>query len=131
MNASDLRIGNLITYQEGGPDTKQEVVVDIPILKVIKNENKGWKRYQPINITEERLISLDFESITDFRFIKEIELGLYLEFIDVSGGLFPVLHQASEFASEPNNTMYLNKIEHLHELQNFWYLFSGGKELNK
>ncbi len=122
MKASELRIGNLVDYNEGG------------IFKVIGIHEFGidcedeieiiymeYENFNPIPLTEEWLLNLGFKEYKDFGYktgcFDYIKYGFsYL--IDTKK--IRIMHKG-------NNMSHIlqNKVHYVHQLQNLYFALTG------
>lgn len=127
MEASELRIGNIITVdnethrplETGYPHIVKEIRKESVVVTLIGVElieyGQLYKYLKPVPLTEEWLKEFGYESIQElvshFEELVEEHTGLYLNYYEDDGILF-------------------FKSLKVHELQNYWY-WNTGKELVK
>ena len=109
MEAKELRIGNWV-YQ-----TIDKKNITIEVFD-IRNIIDGWKSYEPIPLTEERLLKLG--NAEKKRFPDEVDVYDRFRFIwkDAYKYWYVVTIKSKE---------YLTKIEFVHEYQNFIFALTG------
>lgn len=119
MKVQDLRVGNLLTY-----NNKYFKVLEIYQEKIKSQSNKGIVEFnlselKPIPLTEEILIELGFKKKGDFFFdwylaIEHFRYGVYIITYD----------ENPKFVSRVGR----HGFKHVHQLQNLYYSLTN-KEL--
>lgn len=122
MNTKELRIGSF--YMVKFPNKKEwekHRLDPFSICQAINNEIK----IKPIPLTEDRLLEFGFKKGK----IYWIDLQThYLELIPSEDYLYPVYVQIPELSHEKHQCVYLNRLKHVHQLQNLFFAITG-KEL--
>jgi hypothetical protein len=119
MKATELRIGNLVKYNDGG------------IFKVIGIYNFGldveddiestymeYENFSPIPLTEEWLLKFGFE------INRQTKEGNNIWRCYSEEGFFEVEQIGSSFFLDDNNC-YGTKINYVHQLQNLYFALTG------
>ena len=129
MTASELRLGNLVKVGKNAlhSDGGSKEIYEISELKKDVVHFKGfhagefYKDIEPIPLTEEWLLKFGFEDVTGVYYTLHISPDFKLLLIPADG-FYPQLDKADE-----NNwqSVSLNKIEHVHELQNLYFALTG------
>lgn len=119
MKITEIRIGNLITYQDEN-ETTEPIIIKVGVSDIVlMNENFKSVKYEPIKLTEEWLIKLGF-----------IKIGLYYHF--PKNDIFKLQQH------KLNNAWWLRyytesldcvRINFVNQLQNLYYSLTG-EELN-
>ena len=123
MKAQQLRIGNIFKEKYTGDILMVSELTKDRITFDYQTENK-WQ-VEPILLTEEILLKCGI--------VKDIDNGTiwidlqthYLEFLIMPDGFYPTYTQCSEIRSEFEQRVSLNKISHLHQLQNLYHALTG------
>ena len=130
MNANELRRNNLISF-------KNEIVKVSSIFNDndIEIEN-SINNYIVLNVKITKPIPLTDEIILKCGFIKDTNGTLwldltthYIELVSSNDGYFyPIIAKLPEVSSEIEQRVSINRIKHVHELQNLYFALTG-KEL--
>jgi hypothetical protein len=134
MLINELRFGNLVTFN--GED------IDYP-LKITGILNEGWlyiewqvdgiepggsecelEGLRGIELTNVFLVKNGFSEDNNGYFWINLKTH-YLTLIPTSDGYYPVYTEIPEMSSEPEQSVGLNKINFIHELQNLLYVLTG------
>jgi hypothetical protein len=125
MKANELRIGNKVYNEAGIIDT----ITDIEECRV------GCKKsaypytciddIKPVLITEEILLKCGFVFKNQTYSIMLNSADSYLEIRIVNNEYYPAIFQISEMSCENNNTVFLNKIDNIHQLQNLYFALTN------
>lgn len=114
MNATELRIGNLILDGDGN-----ECCINTAIIQIIERE-KGHL-FKPIPLTEEWLKKLGFE-------IRSEDEGIS-KYYYISGIPFELSEDGSskgfDFSYFYDKPYYLCNVQYVHQLQNLYFALTG------
>lgn len=130
VRANELRVGNLISLD----DIPVRVRTIGDTTYSVKTDKMDWKaemqgKYKPISITDEWLNKFGFDYDAVDYSISLDELGKDLILIKSKDGYFyPTIYATAEFSHLENQTIALNRIKSVHELQNLYFTLTG-KEL--
>jgi hypothetical protein len=117
MKAQELRIGNLL-YNDN-------VVVTIDARTIFDIwDDAGLKKYNPIPLTEKWFIKFGFKKDANGNYWRGL-ITHYLKIIQSGEYFYPYYIQIPEFSSENENRVSLNRIQHIHQLQNLFYSLCG------
>jgi hypothetical protein len=113
MKANELRIGNLVNYliEDNFEDPSkwyQETYIDAEDLLILSK--KGCDNYQPIPITEERLLKFGFEHWDIKAWAIKGKISIYKQ----DGVFWYIAHSGNEVC-----------LEHVHQLQNLYFALIG------
>lgn len=122
IEAKDLRVGNLVMYRSSEGDTPY--VIDAYEIHECENyPNKFNLNHYPIPLTEEIVAENVLETI-------DLTLDKYIGLHVSPDGVYPILFSTAEVASEQNQSIGLERINYVHELQNLvWALFKKELEI--
>ncbi len=115
MQATEFRIGNLLNYTTAEGDVLTNVI-DWHDLKWLSEDEQGFNLvHNPIPLTEEWLVKMDFSYINNINF--------YSYYINDS---FVIMYGYNNFHFSPSlNIAIGQKIEYVHQLQNLYYCICG------
>lgn len=130
MRASELRIGNLIR-QTFNPITNLRSIQEVTGMFIqqchkLENYGSGNINHEGIPITEDWLSKFGFNK-TIMGMSKETDGMQIILQIDAQF-YYPTIFQYTELSSETEQAVSLNRIEHIHQLQNLYFALTG-KEL--
>lgn len=112
MKITDIRIGNLITYQDEN-ETTEPIIIKVGVSDIVlMNENFKSVKYEPIELTEDWLVKVGFDKKGD----GEYYLSYYTIVIDDEITLWQGYCRLCVF-------------KYLHQLQNLYFSLTG-EELN-
>lgn len=137
MKASELRIGNkvfrkMLSYIGDDPSEGFAVVT---VDEETFNDMKRGAEYKPIPLTSEWLERFDFENNfhQDYRIsICPFNNGKQTKFLTLSGDYLFIRENDGSGGLDTIVTIWnkdLKKEFYVHELQNTYFILSGGKEL--
>lgn len=132
IQASDLRLGNLIYDTEGKVNT-----VDLTALKYI-SDYAGIHQARPIPLTEEWLLKLGFEKGNRSGYLvddpSDISFNYEINGLPFYGGLdFNIKHSVAYFESHLSGSdgdreeSITRNVGYVHELQNLYYSLTGNE----
>ena len=117
IQANELRIGNY--YIDITDELRELSGYELWQMTVKENKgNLGIMEYQPVPITQQRLIDLGFEDIGSYEYILGNALMLDNAYTDK--GVWNFVYENS----------YITEFNYIHQLQNLYFAITG-KELIK
>jgi hypothetical protein len=131
MKATELRIGNLAQDQNGNILEVVTLEEEKVIFKVLDRSKyplpNGWKA-EPTPITEEILLKCEGYKQN---YGIEINDNTQLDFVITNDAVYPFITQNGEFSGQLPSQVNLEKIQHLHQLQNLYFALTGDElEIN-
>ena len=129
MDYKNLRVGNIISFQ-GKAKTIWQIRKSGCDFHIGGNcfQSYIWESIKPLRLTEEWLLKFGFDKLPDGDFFTYLTgLDKTLEIIVGGDGFYPQIVQTPEFSNELQHTVFLNKIEAVHELQNLFFILSGNE----
>lgn len=122
MEARELRIGNLVNYgtilaiDVDGCLVQSDDIMEINIFDEI----------HPIPLTEEWLIKFGFErDKTGDLSIMVNSIDTHLFFVVTKDWFYPSLISEPEYSNMGPSCIGLNRIRHIHQLQNLYFALTG------
>ena len=127
MKATELRLGNCVKI--GNIYTKIEGISTWDNL--IQNSmfaERELNEFEPIPLTEEILLKCEgYKQNYGF----EINDNTQLDFVITNDGVYPFITQDGEFSRQLPSQVNLERIQHLHQLQNLFFALTGDElEIN-
>lgn len=117
MDVKELHVGNWVENNSNKPFQ----IKASTLYAGYEVMNKWSIEINPIPLTEERAKALGFIKDGNGNWWRDFGTH-YLELIFTDTGVYPVLSQIPELSSEPEQSITLQNIHSVHELQNlvFW-----------
>jgi hypothetical protein len=127
MKATELRLGNWVKI--GNIYTKIEGISTWDnLIQNSRFAERELNEFEPIPITEEILLKCEGY---DKNYGFEINETTYLDFTIMGKWLYPYIIQEPEVSHLSTNCINLERIQHLHQLQNLFYALTGDElEIN-
>lgn len=119
MKATELRIGNLIEFCD---ELHSINYVDIENLVFDELDDA----YKPIQLVGEWLAKFGFKIGRHGDFYIDLFSGAsYLSVMFAQGYWYPTIDQNAELSSERNQSVSINRIQYVHQLQNLYFALTG------
>ena len=120
---NELRIGNWINNTHSvTPFKVSELREKMCYYKYNETTyNSRYENIEPIPLTEEWLLKFGFEDITGVDYLLHISIDFKLILIPVDG-FYPQINKADDSGWQ---SISLNKINYVHELQNLYFALTG------
>lgn len=118
INASELRIGNLVFY-EGEMQTIKGIFKDEVAVRY-QNGDLFFcqdKNVFPVELTEELLLRFGFE--------KREHLGDFFIKINHYGAILIINGRTTKICNQNSQSVYLYDTEYAHQLQNLYFAITG------
>lgn len=130
IDAKELRIGNLVTYNGKEIAVGPSAISELYYLGDTHAKSEIDKReYLPISITEEWLLKFGFERIHHYYCMNDGSMNYHYEL--KGNKMFMLYFDGRCFAineSKISHREHLSHNKHVHQLQNLWFSVTG-KEL--
>lgn len=130
MNAKELRIGNLIKWQDESHEIVSVTAIDIEnnecYVATSNNEQAQIEEFEPIQLTDELIYKLGFQDMGNC-FNYNIDPALSFRVLSSKGDYYPSIIEEPEFAGLEPNIVTLKSIQYLHQLQNLFFALTGGE----
>jgi hypothetical protein len=126
IQANELRIGNWV-IDHGGNNNIVQGIHGSGSVRFIDGEVCAVDKLNGIPLTPEILEKCGFEENENQTLYLGIDdYGLnWLEIIKSPDGFYPVIYQWAEMSNETPQSVHLNRVEYLHQLQNLYYALTG------
>ena len=121
MRATELRLGNWVMID---PNNSPQQVVDV-MCDCVTTENTRGAHYglvDAIPLTEEILLKCEGYKQN---YGIEINDTTQLDFVITNDGVYPFITQDGEFSGQLPTQVNLERIQHLHQLQNLFFALTG------
>lgn len=128
LNKHEVRIGNYFTLVDSFSCRENDEICQISASDFEDNDFM-WDRKITIEISQKNLKKFGFEINKAGTFILKLELDRSLIAIEAKDGFYFELVQLPEMSCEDMQVVPLRKLDYVHELQNLFFILSGGKEL--
>ena len=121
INASELRIGNLLYYNDGGECVNELCTIDATDIGIIANKLDYASMHLPIPLTEELILKLGFEVCHktfvrhSFDYADSTEHGIEINLMERGGWAKPQYRYYGRYID----------VQYVHQVQNLFYALSG------
>jgi hypothetical protein len=128
MKTQELRVGNLVKNDYSQIRVVNSIAFNPLILDYAVSfpdgEFEALDLLQPIPLTEEWFVKFGFKKDDNGNYWRDL-ITNYLEIMQSGEYFFPSYIQIPEFSFENENRVSLNRIQHVHQLQNLYYALTG------
>lgn len=125
MNANEIRVGNGLNYKLSNGETIYTVVTDTIIMRAVQFSSDFNNWFSPIPLSPEILEKCGFELNRNNELSIEInDIASHLELMSGTGGFYyPSFTQTPQ--GDEERTVYFNRINSLHQIQNLYFSLCG------
>lgn len=130
MKIEELRVGNYVRvkyYAYDEVDTYNKITgitEEHPFVNTIVFDYLEYDEIEVIPLTEEWLLKFGFVKDNNGNYWIDLQTH-YLELIPSNSYWYPVYAQVPEMSSEEEQSVSLNRIKNVHQLQNLYFTLTG------
>jgi len=126
LKANELRVGNIVSTVKLNNGIVRGIT-DEKIMVKFKDStiSSNIDFFYPIPLTEEILLKCGFDEKSTCLSKMLNTADTYLEIRERNNEYYVSIYQFTESSYDDNNTVFLNKINHIHQLQNLYFALTN------